>query len=191
MLLANVVGTYFYMEEQRIVGETLAGKADQVAYFSGRDRIVSLLQIAAQLFVTGALLRRLGVGPCAAALPAAALLGLLAVSVSPTLTVIWAVLIAERAIAFGLSSPAARVLWTVVEPEDKYKTQNFVDTVVYRGGDVVSVWTVNGLTRGLGVPLTGVALLMLPLGALWLALTFQLSRRHAVRSEATLALKDQ
>lgn len=184
VLLANLVGTYFYIEEQRIVGEALANKADQVGYFSSRDRMVSLLQIGAQLFVTGALLKRFGIGLCGAALPASAVAGLIALAVAPTLWMIWIVMIAERAVAFGISNPATRVLWTVVEPEDKYKTQNFIDTVVYRGGDAASAWAVNGLTRSLGLPLSGVALLMLPLAAGWLALTFQLSTRHRQHERA-------
>ena len=183
VLLANLVGTYFYIEEQRIVGAALAEKSDQVAYFSSRDRMVGILQIAAQLAVTGVLMRRLGIGICAAALPVMAVAGLVALWVAPTLSMIWAVMIAERVTAFGLSNPAIKVLWTVVAPEDKYKTQNFIDTVVYRGGDVASVWTVNGLTRSLGLPMSGVALLMLPLAAGWLALTFQLSRKQAERAE--------
>jgi ATP:ADP antiporter, AAA family len=182
VLLANLVGTYFYIEEQRIIGAVYSSKADQVAYFSSRDRMVSLLQIGAQFFVTGALLRRFGIGWCAAALPAMAIAGLVALAIAPTLWVIWAVMVAERAVAFGISNPAARVLWTVTEPEDKYKTQNFIDTVVYRGGDAASAWAVNGLTRSLGMPLAGVAMLMLPFAAVWLALTFQLSRQHGERA---------
>ena len=181
VLLANLVGTYFYIEEQRIVGAALLDRADQVAYFSSRDRMVSVLQIVAQFFVTSALLRRFGIGLCAAALPAMAIGGLAALAIAPTLWVIWLVMIAERAVAFGIANPAARVLWTVAAPEDKYKTQNFIDTVVYRGGDAASAWTVTGLTKSLGLPLAGVAMLLLPLAGLWLALTFQLSRKHADR----------
>lgn len=177
VLLANLVGTYFYVEEQRIVGAAFSAKADQVAYFSSRDRMVGLLQILSQLLVTGYLLRKLGVGICAAALPLTACAGLIALAVAPSLSIIWLVMVAERAVAFGLSNPAARVLWTIATPEDKYKTQSFIDTVVYRGGDAASVWAVNGLNRSMGVPLAGVAMLMLPLGLAWIALTFQLSRR--------------
>ena len=33
-----------------------------------------------------------------------------------------------------LDNPAIKVLYTQVEPEEKYKAQNFNDTVVFRGG---------------------------------------------------------
>jgi len=182
VLLANLVGTYFYIEEQRIVRAVLTVKADQVAYFSSRDRIVSLLQLLSQFFLTGYLLRRFGIGPCAAALPVSAVIGLLALWLAPGLTVVWLVMIAERATAFGLSNPATRVLWTVVSADDKYKAQNFVDTVVFRGGDVASAWAVNGLTQTIRLPMAGVALLTLPFALAWVALTFQLARKQDERA---------
>ena len=54
------------------------------------------------------LMRHLGIGLCAVALPVAAIAGLGALAVAPTLWVIWAVMVAERAVAFGLANPAAR-----------------------------------------------------------------------------------
>jgi AAA family ATP:ADP antiporter len=32
------------------------------------------------------------------------------------------------------------MLFTVLSAEDKYKAKNFIDTVVYRGGDALSGW---------------------------------------------------
>jgi AAA family ATP:ADP antiporter len=181
VLLANLIGTLFYIEEQRIVAETLKQSADRVQLFARRDMAVSVLQIASQLFLTSFLMRRLGVGPCAAALPAVAVGGLLALSVAPVLVVIVAVMVLERAVAFGISNPAARVLWTVVEPDDKYKAQNFVDTVVFRGGDAASGWIVKGLASGLGLPLAAIALMGLPFAAAWLALSLRLGREQERR----------
>ena len=37
------------------------------------------------------------------------------------------------------------MLYTVVEPEAKYKAKNFNDTVVYRGADAVSGWVKAGI----------------------------------------------
>ena len=37
------------------------------------------------------------------------------------------------------------MLYTVVLVEQKYKAKNFIDTVVYRGGDAVSGWVKRGL----------------------------------------------
>jgi len=37
------------------------------------------------------------------------------------------------------------MLFTVLPAEDKYKAKNFIDTVVYRGGDALSGWVKRAL----------------------------------------------
>jgi AAA family ATP:ADP antiporter len=110
-----------------------------------------------------------------------ATLGLVALSLSPTLTVVAAVMVAERAIAFALSNPALKVLYTVVTPDEKYKAQNFIDTVVYRGGDAASGWIFNTGAKALGLTGTAIALVTLPAAALWLAAAL-LARDHATKT---------
>ena len=62
--------------------------------------------------------------------------------------------------------PARETLFTVVSREDKYKAKAFIDTFVYRGGDVVGAWT-EGLLGRLGMGLAGLAGLVLPLAIVW------------------------
>ena len=176
VLLANLVSTLFYLEQSRIVGETLADRTQRVLLFSRIDLAVNVLTLVAQLFVTSRVLQRFGVTVGAIALPAWALLGLLALAVSPTLAVIVTVMAVERIIAFALASPAVKVLYTGVEAQDKYKAQNFIDTVVYRGGDAASGWLFNAAAKGLGLGAAGLAAVALPLGLVWLGLSVALGR---------------
>ena len=85
----------------------------------------------------------------------------------------------ERALAFAISNPALKVLYTVLAPEEKYKAQNFNDTVVFRGGDAASGWIFNSLAKSLGLSLATVAGLSLPLALIWLLLSLMLARQHA------------
>jgi AAA family ATP:ADP antiporter len=91
-------------------------------------------------------------------------------------------MVAERVIAFAIANPGMRVLYTVVAPEEKYKSQNFIDTVVFRGGDAASGWLINGLARGLGVSASVVAAVALPFAFAWLALSLLLGREQADRA---------
>lgn len=183
VLLANLVSTYFYLEQSRIVGEAITDRAERVKLFSSLDLTVNILTIALQMLVTGRVMQRYGVAVAAAALPTVACLGLVALSIAPGLAVVAGVMVIERAVAFALASPAVRVLWTVVDPEAKYKAQSFVDTVVYRGGDAASGWMLAQLgTAGLGLAPPAIALVTLPLGIAWLALTFVLGRLLAART---------
>lgn len=186
VLLANLIGTYFYFEQTRIVGTSIAERADRVQFFARLDLTVNTLTVLIQLGLTGWLMRRAGIGASIAALPVSAAIGLLALTAAPVLTVIAIVMVVERAVTFAISNPALRVLYTDVAPEDKYKAQNFVDTVVFRGGDAASGWIINGLTKGLGAPLWLVAAIALPFAAVWMVLSLMLGREQAARSEVAV-----
>lgn len=178
ILFANLIGTFFYLEQSRIVGAQITDRAERVQFFATRDLMVSLITITIQVFVTGRVMRRFGLGVPLASLPLCAMLGLVALAISPTLEVIAAVMVAERAIGFALANPAVKVLYTAVDPDEKYKAQNFIDTVVYRGGDAASGWIFNSLAKTLGASGTILALVSLPLGLLWLRTGLDLSRRQ-------------
>ncbi len=184
VLLANLISTVFYFEQSRIIGNSIAVREDRVALFARMDLAVSVLTILGQVFLTGNIVRRLGLGMSIAALPVSAALGLAALAAAPVLWVIVAVIVFERAVTFAITNPAARVLYTVVPAEDKYKAQNFIDTVVYRGGDAASGWIFNGLAKSLGLATPAVALITLPFTLFWIASSFRLGREQAARAEA-------
>src|SRR5690606_29517352 len=117
---------------------------------AGRDLATSLLTLTIEVFGTAAILRRFGVGAALLTLPAAALVSVLVLSVSSSLTVVAAVMVAERVLAFSLANPAIKVLYTLTAPDEKYKAQSFIDTVVYRGGDAVSGWMFAAVSAGAG-----------------------------------------
>jgi AAA family ATP:ADP antiporter len=183
IMLGNFVGTLFYLEQARIVGQTLADRTARVELFARVDLAVSVMTILAQVLVTARVMRRFGVGVSAAALPAWAAVGLLALAVSPTLAVVVGVLAVERTVAFALANPAVKVLYTLVQPEEKYKAQNFNDTVVFRAGDAASAWALNAM-RVAGMGLGASVAVALPAAAAWLGLSLALGRQHAARALA-------
>jgi AAA family ATP:ADP antiporter len=187
VLFANLIGTYFYLEQIRIVGEAIPERAARIDFFASRDLTVGVISILLQLFVTARMLQWFGVGVTLAMLPVAALIGLALLSQYPTLYVVAAVMVAERAISFALSNPALKVLYTVVTPDEKYKAQNFIDTVVYRGGDAASGWVFNTGAKAIGLAGASVAMLTLPAAAVWLVVAFALGRRHAGKAEAHIS----
>lgn len=168
VLLANVVGTFFYMEQSRLVAAEITDSAARVRFFSSRDLIVSVFTLAIEVFGTAAVMRRLGVTVALAALPVTAVIGTLALSYAPVLWVVAAVMVAERIAAFSLSSPATKVMYTLAAPADKYKVQSFVDTVVYRGGDAASGYLYAFASAGLGFASAVLPAMAMPLVALWL-----------------------
>ena len=190
VLLANLILTYFYLEQARIVGAAIPNRADRVQLLARVDLTVGILTILFQIVLTGRVMARFGIGVAAGCLPALAILGFCALAIAPIVPVILAIMVAERSIGFGFANPAARVLWTVVETEEKYKAQNFIDTVVYRGGDAASGWVFSGLAKGLGLSGGAIAFITLPFAVAWLVLTFSLARLQAERAESARPPQD-
>ena len=152
--IANLVSTLFYLEQARIVGETFADRTQRVQLFARLDLAVSIATILAQVFLTARCIRLASALPRPSQpFPPSPCLGLLGLALSPTLAVIVTILATERALAFAIANPAVKVLYTVLEPEEKYKAQNFNDTVVFRGGDAASGWIFNSLAKSLGLSL--------------------------------------
>jgi AAA family ATP:ADP antiporter len=182
VFLANLVDTFFYLEQARIVGEAIPDKAQRVQMFARLDLAVSVLTILIQVFGTGRILERLGVGWGAAALPCVAITGLLAMAVAPGLAVVAAIMVAVRVTAFASASPAVKVLYTALTPEQKFKAQNFIDTVVYRGGDAAAgiVFGHGGkaAAQGAAGSVSSLALMVLPVAFVWLGLSFMLERHR-------------
>lgn len=167
ILLANLVSTFFYLEQSRLVKETIASDTARVEFFASRDLIVSVVTAVLQLLGTAAILKRFGPTAALAALPVVCIAGLLLIGTVPTLAVVSGVMAFERICAFGLAGPAMRVLYTVVDPDEKYKAQNFIDTVVYRGGDAMSGWMFAAFAY-FSLPSGVMIALTLPFAAIWL-----------------------
>jgi AAA family ATP:ADP antiporter len=72
------------------------------------------------------------------------------------------------------------MLYSVVTPEEKYKTKNFIDTAVYRFGDVIGTWTIK-LMMGLGM--AGVSLVMLPFAVIWAVVSLWLGKDYRRRAK--------
>src|SRR5260221_3507046 len=75
-----------------------------------------------------------------------------------------------------------------ISREAKYKSKNFIDTVVFRSGDAASGWVYAAL-KGLGLGLAGLAAAAIPGVILWFVLGLWLCRQHARKSSTTLDAK--
>jgi AAA family ATP:ADP antiporter len=78
--------------------------------------------------------------------------------------------------------PARETLFTTVSRSERYKAKAFIDTFVYRAGDVVGAQT-EGLLNQLGLGLAALAAAAMPLALVWAALGLWLghAQRRALR----------
>ena len=160
------INTIFYFEQAHIISETITDSNARTALFARMDLAVNVLSLLVQTLLTGRLIARVGLGAVLVALPLVAIGSLVSLALLPTLGVLVGVQVSRRSVEFALSKPAREALFTGLDREAKYKGKNVVDTFVYRGGDAIAGWGFTGL-RALGLTLTTIAWLGLPVAALW------------------------
>lgn len=167
--------TILYITQAKIVSGALQGSGERTQIFALIDFGVNLLTLTIQTFLTGRIITKAGLTFALGILPAATAGALVALTFWPVLILIVAFQMIGRALRYSLTQPAREILFTVVSREEKYKSKNFIDTVVYRGGDAVSAWgfqalAVLGLSREL---LLGA---LMALG--WLGVSVFLGKQH-------------
>jgi len=184
MLLFTITSTFLYFQQADIVAR--AFKTDPQArtrLFANIDLAVNVLTLVTQVFLTGRVLRWLGVGLALAFLPLLTLIGSAILASAPVVAILVAFQVLRRAGNFAIQRPAREVLYTVLPRTEKYKAKNFNDTFVYRLGDQVGAWSYTAI-GWVGFGLSGLALTMVPLSAVWLLLALWLGARHRRLREA-------
>jgi ATP:ADP antiporter, AAA family len=187
--LLSFCATILYFQQAHIVSALVHGAGAQTRIFASIDLAVNLLSLATQIFLTGQLLKRLGTGITAGALPAVYVVGFIAVFLSPTLAVIVVVQVMQRWMNFAVANPARQVFFTVVGREDKYKAKNLIDVVIYRGSDALYGWVFDSL-QALGLKLGAIALVAWPMAALWLVLSAALGRAQERRAAQMMLIRE-
>ncbi|HEY1747907.1 MAG TPA: MFS transporter [Xanthobacteraceae bacterium] len=187
--LLSFCATITYFEQANIVSANVHGAGAQTRIFASIDLAVGLLSLVTQILATGQVLRRLGTGVAAAALPAVYVVGFAALFSAPTLAVVIGLQVIQRWMNFAIANPARQVFFTVLDREEKYKAKNLIDVVVYRGSDALYGWVFDSL-QTLGLKLGGIALVALPLAAGWLVLSTALGRAQENRAATLVPVKD-
>ncbi|HUH30225.1 MAG TPA: translocase, partial [Rhodanobacter sp.] len=167
MLFGDGIGTLAYALVADYAKVHFVDIVARTEFYNDLDLATNLLGAALQLTLTRWLLIRHGAGwglvvqalvnvalLAAVALLAGGNLVLLGYSV-PALALL---VVTTRALAYGMTKPAVDALYTRVPRETRYKGKNFVETAVWRFGDVVVTSAVSGL-RAVGVGVAGLALL--------------------------------
>jgi AAA family ATP:ADP antiporter len=152
MLSHNLVSTLLYNGLAVLVNENITGFAERTEFFSWIDLAVQILAFTFQFLITSRLVIAFGMPKTAILPPVILAAGFTILGSSVGLVLFAAVQVAQRAMNYGMLGPVKEMLFTVVDRETKYKSKNFIDTVVYRGSDVTASWLFKGyMTLGLGM----------------------------------------
>jgi AAA family ATP:ADP antiporter len=177
MLLFTILSTFLYFQQATIVDRSFTERAARTQFFAQVDLTVNVLTLGIQMFLTGRILKALGVAITLTLLPLLTIAGFTWLAVAPSVAAIVGFQVARRAGNFAIARPTREVLFTLVSREDRYKAKSFIDTFVYRLGDQVGAWSYTGMTA-LGLGIAGVAWAAVPVSAVWLATGWWVGRRH-------------
>jgi len=89
-----------------------------------------------------------------------------------------------RSVEYGICNPAREVLFTAVNREDRYKAKSFIDTVVRRGGDSASGALYNAARESMGVAMTTISFVMIPVAAAWIGLSLFIGNENRKNVQA-------
>ncbi|MDA1117634.1 MAG: MFS transporter [Proteobacteria bacterium] len=181
VLILAVMATFLYFTRLQMVAALGSNLDLRTATFARIDMITQVATLVLQAVVTGHLMRRLGVSVTLALLPVTAALGFLGLAIVGSLAALIAFEATFRAVQRGIMRPARETLYTVVPRADRYKAKAFIDTFVYRAGDVAGAQT-EGLLKQLGMGLAALASVAVPLAAAWMALGIWLGYAQRARA---------
>lgn len=139
ILLITSVSTFLYMEQARIVNLYFTSTEDKTRVFAIIDLAVQISSLVIQVFFTGAILKRFGMKFLLSFLPI--VVGILFIILSfthPLLIPFIIAMVIRRVGEYALIKPGREMSFVPLSDAEKYKAKNFLDTVVYRGGDALS-----------------------------------------------------
>ena len=178
MLLFTTLATFLYLMQAQIIRDAFADSEQRTAVFALIDLAVNALTLVLQVFFTSRLIKWFGLAAVLAIIPVLLAIGFTLLGIAPVLVVLLVVQVVRRAGNYAVMKPAREMLYVVLSREEKYKAKNIIDTVVYRTGDAVSAWVYAGM-RSIGMSLSGIALIAVPLALVWAWIAFALGRQQA------------
>lgn len=187
MLLYTFGSTVLYFQQSGIAETAFSNSDVRTTFFARIDLAVNILTALTQLFLTGRIVKLLGVPITLTLLPALSVIGFLALALFPLIGVLVTFQVLRRAGEYAVARPARELLYIVVPREDKYKAKNFIDTFVYRAGDQAAAWSMAKLT-GSGLAMAGTALVAAPLALVWLVIGWWLGKQQEAKAPETPAM---
>lgn len=165
IFLYTMMNSFVYFEQKNLLADFTRAQRTQMLGLV--DWVTNILTFGFAFFITGRMVKKLGMGFTLALLPVFVVGGMLILAFAPIVTVVLALQVARRSGNYAITRPAREMLFTEVDRETRFKAKPVIDIVVYRGGDVVTSWLFTGLTQGLGLGLGVVAVIGAGIAAIW------------------------
>ena len=178
-----ILSSLLYFAQVEMLPKAIASSVERTQLLAKVDLVVNCMTLFVQVFAFGALVQRLGTRFMLVAMPVVSIVGFVALALNPVLGVLLVFGVMRRAGEYSISKPARETLFNVLPPEQKYKAKNVIDTLVHRTGDVSSTWILTGL-KSIGMNLSSMSWLAVPIGLVWLATAWWLGGEAKQRQQS-------
>lgn len=181
--LTIVVGALIDWQFNEAVDLFVPGEDQKTAFYGRFFVILNLVSVAVQIFLTGLVLRKLGIGVALLTLPVALLLGSVAIFAVPALLTASVLKGGEGALRYSLDQSTRELLYLPVPTELKYRAKPLIDLAIYRGGTGVGGLLLMVFVNLLGLGIREVSVLSVLLIGLWVYFAVEMRKefRDSVR----------
>jgi AAA family ATP:ADP antiporter len=177
MFMMTSVATVAYFLQTDVVTQAFSEVERRAVAISNIAIVVNVIAALVLLLGLGRYVTRFGVTAGLFLNPLLMLVAFVVLALSPTLVMLQALQVLRQAGQYAIARPCREMCFTVVPQEERYRTKNVLDTVVYRLGDLVTGWMEAGL-RLVGSGLYASTALGVALSTLWGISALMLGRRY-------------
>ncbi len=140
IVAGQTIGAFMYNEQGKYVLSAYQSVADRTEIFANMEIAVNLLSLVFQAVVVTWLTRRGSVALSLSAMPVLLAASFVLLALFPLGSVLLVTQVLRRAADYGLGKPPREMLFTVLNPESKFKSKSLIDTVLQRGADAAAQW---------------------------------------------------
>ena len=139
-VMSVLIGGIFYYLQGSFLKEYFPDRESRTRVFANINTITNMLTLFFQLILTPFFLQKFKIHKILGIYPTVMIFTFLLFGVFPVLQVVLGAIILQRSGAYGIMKPPTDWLFTGLDKNIKYKFKNFLDTVIYRAGDVFTQW---------------------------------------------------
>jgi AAA family ATP:ADP antiporter len=183
ILLMTWIATIGYFLQTDLIGKAFADVASRAQALADIDLVVNICSAIVAIFGLTRVIARFGVTGSLVLNPILMAISFVLMVFSPTILMLQAMQALRRVTQYAVARPSREICFTVVEQENRYKTKNIIDVVVYRLGDLSSAWMQAGL-RALGFGLNATLGAGVFASGLWAVCAWTLGRQYERRKAA-------
>lgn len=180
--IGQIIGAFMYSEMGSYISSQYSSDTERAAMFANIEIAVNVLSLVFQAVVVTWLTRRGSMALSLSAMPMLVGSTFFLLALIPTGIVLLVTQVIRRAAEYGLGKPPREMLFTVLNPESKFKSKALIDTVFVRAADTAGQW-IYRVVDGLGV--VGMSWICVGLCVGLVAATRKLGRAFENRHGAT------